>query len=64
MSFPASGDLFKFGNRNWKKKLQNMVKVNYKDTRAMSMTSFIADLNIFHTFFLVLAVDFEQLFAG
>ena len=57
MSFSASGDLLKFNNRNSRKKLYNMFKVNDKDTRAMSM-------NIFHTFFLVPTVDFEQLFPG
>ena len=55
-----------------------MFRVNEKETRAMSMTTylptylptylrfgvFIATLNIFHTFFVVLTVGFEQLFAG
>ena len=39
MSFLESGDLFKFKNRNSRKKLQNMFEVNDKDTRTMSMTS-------------------------
>ena len=37
MSFPASSDLFKFNNRNRKKK--DIKYVHDKDTRAMSMTS-------------------------
>ena len=54
MSFPASGDLFKFNNRNSRKKLSNMFRINEKDTTAMSMTPlgvFIADLeHISHLF--------------
>ena len=40
LSFPASSDLFKVNYRNSRKKLRNMFKVNDKDTRTMSMTSF------------------------
>ena len=37
-----------------------MFKVNNKDTRMTSMTSLLLTLNVFHTFFLVFIVDFEQ----
>ena len=39
LSFPASSDLLKVKNRNSRKKLWNMFKVNDKDTRTISMTS-------------------------
>ena len=44
-----------------------MFKVNDKDTKTLSMTSFcvfIADLEHFSHLFLVFTVDFEQLFDG
>ena len=39
MSLLASGNLFKFNNRNCRKKLKNMFSVIKKDTRPMSVIS-------------------------
>ena len=39
-TMPANGYLFKFNNRNTRKKMVNMFKVNSKNNRTRSPTSF------------------------
>ena len=54
---PANIYLFKFVNRNTKKKVWYMFKVNNKSTRKTSLTSFI----YFKHFLSVFIADFEKL---
>ena len=55
-TYPANIYLFKIDKRNTKK-LRNIFKVNNKN---VVLVFLLLTLNIFHTFFRVSIVDFEQ----
>ena len=66
-NYPDNNYLFKFNNRNTRKKVRNMFKVNNKNTRTTSVTlfwCFIVSFEHICTFSSVSVVNFEQLNAG